>query len=218
MPTPQGLAGKYFPYIDDFKADMEAGRFKKQYVGAPINTNDFANAGFNLLQGGLAGKSQQDMDKNMANLIERRGSQQDVNRHTVEQITNNPLLNMVMGQPLTFQDESGRVSIGPGGVFQAQQSKPGGWGGAINVPNRSVSLNKGMFDVSAGLGSTYMPDSTVRIGFDTRRMNAPQMVMPQTEGPLMQRQPSAGELERDQVIDQYKASDPFWYRVGTGVR
>jgi hypothetical protein len=149
----------------------------------------------------------------MANLIERRGSQQDVNRHTVEQITNNPLLNMVMGQPLTFQDESGRVSIGPGGVFQAQQSRPGGWGGAIDVPNRSVSLNKGMFDVSAGLGPTYMPDPTVRVGFDTRRRDVPQKL----EKFLMEKQFSAGEMERDRVINQYRESNPFWYREGIGM-
>ena len=212
MPSPQALAGKYFPYVDDFKTDMEAGRFKNQYVGRPIDTNSFATAGFNLLQGGLAGKSQQDMDKNMANLIERQGSQQDVDRHTVVQITNNPLLNMVTGQPLTFQDESGRVSLGPGGVFQAQQSKPGGWGGAIDVPNRSVSLNKGIFDLSAGLGSTYMPDPTVRVGFDTRRMDVPQ----KPEKFLIEKQFSAGELERDRVIDQYRESNPFWYREGIG--
>ena len=189
MPTPQQFAGKY---VDDFKEAMELGRLKSQYnQGIPVQTNNLAEAGFNVIGQGL---------------------------NTVQQGINNPLLNMATGQPLTFEDESGRVSVGPGGVFQAQQSKPGGWGGTIDVPNRSVSLNKGIFDVSAGLGPTYMPDSTVRIGFDTRRMNAPQMVTQQTEGPLMQRQPSAGELERDQVIDQYKASDPFWYRVGTGVR
>jgi hypothetical protein len=189
MPTPQEFAGKY---VDDFKEALELGRLKSQYnQGIPMQTNNLAEAGFNLMGQGLG---------------------------TVQQGINNPLLNVATGQPLTFEDESGRVSVGPGGVFQAQQSKPGGWGSTIDVPNRSVSLNKGMFDVSAGMGPTYMPDKTIRIGFDTSRMNVPQMVMQQAEGPLIQRQPSAGELERDQVIDQYKASDPFWYRVGTGVR
>jgi hypothetical protein len=189
MPTPQQFAGKY---VDDFKLAMEAGRLKNTYnEGIPMQTNNLAEAGFNAVGQGL---------------------------NAMQQGINNPLLNIATGQPLTFQDASGSVSFGPGGIFQAQQSKPGGWGGTIDVPNRSVSLNKGIFDVSAGLGPTYMPDSTVRIGFDTRRMNVPQMIPQQTEGSLIQRQPSAGELERDQVIDQYKASDPFWYRVGTGVR
>jgi len=196
MLTPIPLAGKY---VDDFKefmqgteAGKEIGRIKNQFdMSMSMPTKDLAGTGFNAIEQGL-------------NVMQKR--------------INNPLLNMATGQPLTFEDESGKVSIGPGGILQAQQSKPGGWGGTIDVPNRSVSLNKGMFDVSASLGPTYMPDNTVRVGFDTRRMNAPQMVMQQTEGPLMQRQPSAGELERDQVIDQYKASDPFWYRVGTGVR
>ena len=189
MPTPQQFAGKY---VDDFKEALEIGRLKSQYnQGIPMQTNNLAEAGFNVIGQGL---------------------------NTVQQGANNPLLNMAMGQPLTFQDASGSVSFGPGGVFQAQQSKPGGWGGTIDVPNRSVSLNKGIFDVSAGLGPTYMPDSTVRIGFDTSRRNASQFVPSQLESPLMERQLSAGELERDQVIDQYKASDPSWYRVGTGVR
>jgi hypothetical protein len=196
MPTPIPLAGKY---VDDFKeimqgteAGKEIGRVKNQFnMSMSMPTKDLAGAGFNAVEQGL---------------------------NVMQQGINNPLVSMVTGQPLTFEDESGRVSVGPGGIFQAQQSKPGGWGGTIDVPNRSVSLNKGMFDVSAGMGPTYMPDKTIRIGFDSRRTNVPQMVMQQAEGPLMQRQPSAGELERDQVIDQYKASDPFWYRVGTGVR
>jgi len=189
MPNPQQFAGQY---VDDFKEAMEAGRLNSQFNPTmSMQTNNLAKAGFNAAEQGL---------------------------NAMQQGMNNPLLNITTGQPLTFEDESGRVSVGPNGIFQAQQSKPGGWGGTIDVPNRSVSLNKGIFDVSAGLGPTYMPDSTVRIGFDTRRMNAPQMIPQQTEGPLMQRQPSAGELERDQVIDQYRASDPFWYRVGTGVR
>ena len=206
MPTPQEFAGKY---VDDFKEAMELGRIKNQYnQGIPMQTNNLAEAGFNVMGQGLS---------------------------TMQQGINNPLLNMATGQPLTFEDESGRVSVGPGGIFQAQQSKPGGWGGTIDVPNRSVSLNKGMFDVSAGLGPTYMPDSTVRIGFDTSRMKAPEFMPEQTgslqgeglsnryspviyQDPYNGRQPSPAELERDQIIDQYKTSDPFWYRVGTGVR
>jgi len=208
MPTPQEFAGNYLnkikegveigrlknegKYVDDFKEAIQAGLIKKQFTsGTPLTIDNLVQTSVNNIDAGL---------------------------NFAQQRIDNPLLNMATGQPLTFEDASGSVSIGPGGVFQAQQSKPGGWGGTIDVPNRSVSLNKGMFDVSASLGPTYMPDNTVRVGFDTRRMNAPQMVMQQTEGPLMQRQPSAGELERDQVIDQYKASDPFWYRVGTGVR
>lgn len=189
MPTPQQFSGKY---VDDFKEALEMGRLKKEYTpGIPLTGRNFIRTGFETIDQGL---------------------------NTMQQGINNPLLNMATGQPLTFEDESGTVSIAPGGIFQAQQREPGGWGGAIDVPNRSVSLNKGMFDVSAGMGPTYMPNSTVRVGFDTRRMNSPQMILEETESPLMQREPSAGELERDQVIDQYKASNPFWYRPGVDAR
>lgn len=216
--VPQQVPGQYvaeqqarrlFPYVDDFKNAIEAGR-----LSSPVNrgysmpTDNPVEAGFNAAGQGLI------------------MSQQRVN---------NPLVNMAMGQPLTFGDESGVVSFGPGGVFQAQQSTPGGWGGTIDVPNRSVSVNKGMFDVSAGLGPTYRPDQTVRVGFDTSRINSPQAVPQQIENlqeeglvnryspvvyqdPYNGRQPSPGELERDQVINQYRESDPYWYRVGTGVR
>jgi hypothetical protein len=74
-------------------------------------------------------------------------------------------------------------------------------------------LNKGMFDVSAGLGPTYMPDPTVRVGFDTRRMNVPE----KPEKVLIEKQFSAAELERDRVINQYRESNPFWYREGIGM-
>jgi hypothetical protein len=225
MPTPQEFAGNYLnkikegveigrlrnegKYVNDFKEAMQAGLIKKQFTpGAPLTIDNFAQASINNIDAGL---------------------------NFAQQRIDNPLLNMATGQPLTFEDASGSVSIGPGGVFQAQQSKPGGWGATIDVPNRSVSLNKGMFDVSASLGPTYMPDSTVRIGFDTSRIKAPEFMPEQTgslqreslsnryspvvyQDPYNGRQPSPAELERDQIIDQYKASDPFWYRVGTGVR
>ena len=225
MPTPQEFAGNYLnkikegveigrlrnegKYVDDFKEAMQAGLIKKQFTpGAPLTIDNLAQANVSNINAGL---------------------------NFAQQRIDNPLLNIATGQPLTFEDASGSVFIGPGGVFQAQQSKPGGWGGTIDVPNRSVSLNKGIFDVSASLGPTYMPDSTVRIGFDTSRMKAPEFMPEQTgslqreglsnryspvvyQDPYNGRQPSPAELERDQIIDQYKASDPFWYRVGTGVR
>jgi hypothetical protein len=211
MPAPQLFLNKY---KDDFKEAMEAGRLKGQVNrGGSIPTNNLAEGGLNMVGQGL---------------------------NVMQQRIDNPLLNMVTGQPLSFKDESGNVSIGPSDmnqslVFQAQQSKPGGWGGAIDLFNRDVSLNKGMFDLSAGLGPTNMPDAYVRLGFDTRRMNPPEIVPQQTESlqgeglsnryspvvyqdPYKGRQPSPAELERDQIISQYKASDPSWYRVGTGVR
>ena len=214
--VPQQVPGprRLFPYVDDFKNAIEAGR-----LSSPVNrgysmpTDNPVEAGFNAVDQGL---------------------------NVMQQKINNPLVRMAMGQPLTFGDESGVVSFGPNEnnqmlVFQAQQNTPGGWGGTIDVPNRSVSVNKGLFDVSAGLGPTYRPDQTVRVGFDTSRINAPQAVPQQIENlqeeglvnryspvvyqdPYNGRQLSPGELERDQVINQYRESDPYWYRVGTGVR
>jgi hypothetical protein len=211
--APQQARGQ-FPYVDDFKNAMEVGRLRSPIQrGYSMPTDNPVEGGFNAVNQGL---------------------------NVIQQKINNPLVRMAMGQPLTFKDESGVVSFGPGEnnqmlVFQAQQNTPGGWGGTIDVPNRSVSLNKGMFDVSAGLGPTDRPDQTVRVGFDTSRMNAPQDVPQQIENqqeeglvnryspvvyqdPYNGRQPSPGELERDQVINQYRESDPYWYRVGTGVR
>jgi hypothetical protein len=102
------------------------------------------------------------------------------------------IMGMATGSPITLRDNSGTVTINPGGQLMLQTNLPNafdaqgnpvvdpkGWRFGIDAAGQSASVGKGIFDLSAGINTT--PQGTtepiVRLGFDTK-LNRPVQLPP----------------------------------------
>jgi len=102
------------------------------------------------------------------------------------------IMGMATGSPITLRDNSGTVTINPGGQLMLQTNLPNkfdaqgnpvvnpkGWRFGIDAAGQSASIGKGIFDFSAGIKTT--PEGTtepeVRLGFDTK-LNRPVQLSP----------------------------------------
>lgn len=132
---------------------------------------------------------------------------------------NNPLVNYATGSPFTLRDDTGVVTVAPGGVVNLRPYAKDAFRATIDPLSKSVSLGRGPIDVSAGYGSAptpvepgtpmYLgaPSPWARVGFTFPAPETPRPVeiesIPVTSEA---RQFLENELKRRQ------AEDPQWWR------
>ena len=95
----------------------------------------------------------------------------------VNERINNPLINMAVGQPFSFNDSTGTVTINPRGSIVGNAAN--GFRFGIDAANRNAFIGKGMFDLSGGMYATPTgsTEPQVNLRFDTR-LNNPQFIEP----------------------------------------
>jgi hypothetical protein len=87
------------------------------------------------------------------------------------------VLGMATGSPFTLKDNSGTVTINPGGSIMGNAAN--GWRFGIDAVNQNASIGKGMFDLSGGIYNTPTgsTEPQVILKFNTK-LNNSQSIQP----------------------------------------
>ena len=121
------------------------------------------------------------------------------------------VMNAFTGQGLNFQDDTGRVSLSPGGLT-VQSNK--GWGATINPV--SAGINVGPFALEGGWGGDKYIKGSFQFG--NRNMGMPGGMNPISITGLGMNSSNAPEplsevqLLREKMLSDYQKNNPEWYR------
>lgn len=135
----------------------------------------------------------------------------------------NPILGMATGQPMDLGDETGSVSISPGGGFQlAGKYSTFGFNPFMRNVSGSLTNQRGNLTVggSFSMGPQGFYDPTVQLNIragdrpvpPTNRIDIQGLPQQEMNGPSV----SPGRALMNQTVDQYRNENPFYYRSGVG--